>query len=51
MVALVIESSGSAPNLEKGREVVGNIVVAMRKDLLGCTRLNASDFRYIDVLP
>lgn len=51
MVALVIQSRGSVPNPEKGRDVIGNIVVAMRKDLLGCTRLKASDFRYTDVLP
>ncbi len=51
MVELVIQSRGSTPNPEKGREVVGNIVVAMRKDLLGSTRLKASDFRYTDVLP
>lgn len=50
MVSLVIQSRGSAPNPERGREVVGNIVVAMRKDLLGRTRLKASDFRYTDVL-
>ena len=50
MVALVIKSEGSAPNPEKGREVIGNIVVAMRKDLLGHTSLKAADFQYTDVV-
>lgn len=34
----------------KDEDPVGNIVLAMRKDLLGKTKLTASDFRYIDVI-
>ena len=34
----------------KDEDPVGNIVMAMRKDLLGKTKLTPSDFRYIDVI-
>ena len=50
MVKLVTESKGKDPDPEKGREVIGNIVLAMRKDLNGKTNLNFSDFVYTDVL-
>lgn len=50
MVKLVIESKGKDPDLKQGREVIGNIVLAMRKDLNGKTNLNFSDFVYTDVL-
>ena len=50
MVKLVIDSKGKDPDPKKGREVVGNIVLAMRKDLNGKTKLNFSDFVYTDVL-
>ncbi|WP_041958746.1 hypothetical protein [Sulfurospirillum arsenophilum] len=50
MVKLVIDSKGKDPDPAKGREVIGNIVLAMRKDLKGKTNLNFSDFVYTDVL-
>ncbi|MDD3770039.1 MAG: hypothetical protein PHV10_05440 [Sulfuricurvum sp.] len=50
MVKLVIDSKGKDPDPDLGRKVVGNIVLAMRKDLNGKTNLNYSDFRYIDVM-
>lgn len=50
MVKLVIDSKGKNPDPTKGREVIGNIVLAMRKDLKGKTNLNFSDFAYTDVL-
>lgn len=34
----------------EGEDPVGAIVLAMRKDLLGKTKLKADDFRYIDVI-
>lgn len=34
----------------KDEDPVGAIVLAMRKDLLGKTKLKATDFRYIDVI-
>lgn len=34
----------------KDEDPVGIIVLAMRKDLLGGTKLGTSDFRYIDVI-
>lgn len=34
----------------KDEDPVGAIVMAMRKDLLGKTKLSTSDFRYIDVI-
>lgn len=50
MVRLVIESRGNNPNPEEGRKVIGDIVLAMRKDLLGKTNLNHKDFVYTDVI-
>ncbi len=49
MVKLVIDSKGTKPDTEKGREAIGNIVKAMRKDLLGKTNLSYNDFIYTDV--
>ncbi len=50
MVKLVIDSRGNAPNPQQGRKVVGNIVLAMRKDLNEKTKLKFSDFVYTDVI-
>ena len=50
MIQLVIESDGKNPNPEEGRKAVGNIIVAIRKDLLGKTTLDYSSFRYTDVV-
>ena len=49
MISLVIESRGGNPDPEAGRKAVGNIVVAMRKDLRGKTNLDYSAFTYTDV--
>ncbi len=49
LVQLVIDSEGKEPNAQEGRRAVGNIVLAMRKDLLGKTTLTHKDFRYTDV--
>jgi hypothetical protein len=50
MIQLVIELDGKNPNPEEGRKAVGNIIVAIRKDLLGKTTLDYSSFRYTDVV-
>ena len=50
MVQLVIDSKGNKPNPEEGIRAVGNIVLAMRKDLLGKTKLSYVNFRYTDVI-
>jgi len=50
MIELAISEKGKDPEPEKGRKVVGNIVLEMRKDLLGRTKLNPKDFKYIDVI-
>ncbi len=50
MIVHVIESRGQQPNPEAGRKAVGEIVLAMRKDLLGKTDLDFNDFRYTDVI-
>ncbi len=50
MVRLVIASRGEKPDPEKGKKAVGNIVLAMRKDLLRKTELYYSDFVYTDVI-
>jgi len=49
MVALVVDGKGEAPDPEEGRRAVGNIVIAMRKDLRGKTNLDYRAFRYVDV--
>ena len=50
MVQLLVDNRGDTPNPEEGRKAVGNIVVAMRKDLRGNTRLDHRAFRYVDVV-
>ncbi|MEK6734952.1 MAG: hypothetical protein AABY47_00140 [Pseudomonadota bacterium] len=49
LVALVIASRGAAPDPVAGRKAIGEIVVAMRRDLLKKTALSHSSFRYTDV--
>ncbi|WP_348734264.1 hypothetical protein [Rheinheimera texasensis] len=50
MVNLVKENRGMEPDPVKGQKVVGNIVVAMRKDLYGKTKLGYESFTYTDVI-
>ncbi|HXY78027.1 MAG TPA: hypothetical protein VEH47_04395 [Candidatus Acidoferrales bacterium] len=50
MVRLVIESRGTPPDRAAGQKAVGNIVLAMRRDLLRRTKLDYTAFRYIDVI-
>ncbi|MFL7864047.1 hypothetical protein ACXHPE_16160 [Vibrio cincinnatiensis] len=50
MVSLVIINKGATPDPVEGRRVIGNIVVAMRKDLHGKTKLGYQSFTYIDVI-
>jgi len=50
MVKLVIDARGKDPEPEKGKRIVGNIVIEMRKDLLGKTKLTHTDFQYTDVI-
>jgi len=50
MVKLIINSKSKAPNPDEGRKAVGEIVLAMRKDLLGSTNLDYRAFRYTDVI-
>lgn len=49
MLALVVDCRGGNPDPEEGRKAIGNIVIAMRKDLRGKTNLDYRAFRYIDV--
>lgn len=49
MIKLVIDAQGKDPDPEEGRKAVGNIVLAMRKDLKGKTNLTYKDFAYTDV--
>jgi hypothetical protein len=51
MVRLVIKSQGSTPEVEAGRKAVGEIVLAMRRDLLRKTTLDYRAFQYTDVFP
>jgi len=50
MVKLVIDSKGNDPDREVGRKAVGDIVLAMRKDLLKKTDLTYKEFVYTDVI-
>ena len=50
MVRLVIDSRGKKPNTDEGRKAIGNIVLSMRKDLLGKTKLDYNDFQYTDII-
>ncbi|MGO9995830.1 MAG: hypothetical protein ACLPTF_25415 [Steroidobacteraceae bacterium] len=49
LIRLVIENRGSDPIPELGRKVVGEVVLAMRRDLLKNTKLDYTAFRYTDV--
>jgi hypothetical protein len=46
---LLMKEQGADPDPVQGRKVVGNIILQMRKDLLGKTKLKYTDFRYTDV--
>ena len=46
---LLIDSQGLAPDPEAGRKVVGEIVLAMRLDLLRSSNLDYRSFQYADV--
>ncbi len=50
LVNLLINEQGHNPDPKLGKKVVGNIILEMRKDLLGKTKLNYEDFRYTDVV-
>lgn len=50
MVRLVIENRGAAPHPDIGRKAVGEIVLAMRRDLMNKTALDYTAFQYTDVL-
>src|SRR6266702_5011403 len=49
MVELVAHAKGGVVAVQD-EDPIGAIVLAMRKDLLGKTKLVSSDFRYIDVI-
>ena len=50
LIALLMASRGR-PDPKKGKEVIGSIILAMRRDMLGKTKLDHSHFFYTDVLP
>ena len=49
LTILLMEERGANPDPQKGLKVVGEIILQMRKDLLGKTKLTYRDFRYTDV--
>ncbi len=49
LVDLVKEHKGTTPDPTLGQKTIGNIVLAMRKDLLGKTNLTYKAFTYTDV--
>lgn len=50
LIRLLMEERGKDPDPAKGRKIIGNIILAMRKDLMGKTDLTCKDFRYTDVI-
>ena len=50
LIKLLIEERGNSPDPAKGRQVIGTIILEMRKDLIGKTSLSYKDFRYTDVI-
>jgi hypothetical protein len=50
LVELLIRERGKKPKSNEGGEVVGNIILQMRRDLLGKTKLTGDDFHYTDVI-
>lgn len=49
LLQLVKEGRGSAPDPEAGRKAIGDVVLAMRRDLLRKTKLGYTAFQYTDV--
>jgi hypothetical protein len=49
LIRLVTDNHGADPDPAMGRRVVGEVVLAMRRDLLQKTNLDYSAFRYTDV--
>jgi hypothetical protein len=49
LVKVIIQNGNKEPNVAEGREAIGNIVLAMRKDLLNKTDLTHKDFIYTNV--
>jgi hypothetical protein len=47
---LIETSRGQPPDQEQGRRALAGVVLAIRKDLLGKTKLDHQAFRYIDVI-
>lgn len=45
-IEFVVSSSPNIPDAETGRNAVGKIVLEMRKDLLGKTKLTQNNFKY-----
>ncbi len=50
MIQHIIDLDGKTPKKGEGQKLVGEIVLAMRKDLLGKTSLSFSNFHYTSVI-
>jgi hypothetical protein len=50
LIRLIETSRGQDPDQEQGRRALAGVVLAIRKDLLGKTKLDHHAFRYIDVI-
>ena len=50
LIELMKINHGQAPAPQDGRKAIGNIVLAMRKDLLGKTKLDYLAFQYTQVI-
>lgn len=50
LIRFFTEEGGQSHDPEKGRKMIGRIILEMRKDLIGKTELTYIDFRYTDVV-
>lgn len=50
LIEHIIKYRNQDPPQDESRKMIGEIVLAMRKDLLGRTSLSWKDFRYTDVI-
>lgn len=50
LILLIISNIGKTPDKELGDKAIGNVVLAMRKDLLKSTKLSPLSFKYINVI-
>jgi hypothetical protein len=51
LLRIDLKGDGKNGHYGSGKEQIGNIIIAMRNDLKGKTKLKPTDFEYINVIP